>query len=67
MDNSTKLSIDPPAERLAEVSGLLGEGLLRLERRKSSRFPGLLRESSLHILPDQSGGVPPYSPEASHD
>lgn len=67
MDNSTKPSIDPPAERLAEVSDLLGKGLLRLERRKSSRFPAELRESSLHILPDQSGGVPPRSPEASHD
>ena len=42
-------------------------GLTRLEAQKSSRKPADFRESSLHFSADQSGGVPPDSPEASHD
>lgn len=54
-------------KRLAEIGALLAEALTRLQRRMSSRFLGDFRESSLHFLPDQSGGVPPCSAEASHD
>jgi hypothetical protein len=62
MDDAT-LSNDSPAERLAEVSDLLGRGLLRLERGKSSRFPGDFGESSLHFSPGQSGDAPDCSAE----
>ncbi|MBR1285366.1 hypothetical protein JQ597_25275 [Bradyrhizobium sp. AUGA SZCCT0177] len=54
-------------DHLTEVADILAVGLTRLEARKSSRKPAELGESSLHFSPDQSGGVPPYSPEASHD
>jgi hypothetical protein len=46
---------------------LLAGALMRLRRGKSSAIPGDFRESSLHFSPSQSGGVPPYSAEASHD
>jgi hypothetical protein len=52
---------------LAEIAEILAVGLTRLETRKSSRKPTEFGESSLHFSPDQSGGVPPYSAEASHD
>jgi hypothetical protein len=65
MMDDTTLSNYSPAERLAEVSDLLGRGLLRLERGKSSRFPDEPGESSLHFSPDQSGHAAPVSPEVS--
>ena len=59
---------DPIAnERIAEIAEILAVGLTRLEARKSSRKPAEFGESSLHFSPDQSGGVPPCSAEASHD
>jgi hypothetical protein len=54
-------------DRLTEIADILAAGLTRLAIRKSSRKPADFGESSLHFSPDQSGGVPPYSPEASHD
>jgi hypothetical protein len=54
-------------DHLTEIADILAAGLTRLAVRKSSRKPAEFGESSLHILPDQSGGVPPCSPEASHD
>jgi hypothetical protein len=59
----TKQTLD----RLTEIADILAAGLTRLAIRKSSRKPADFGESSLHLSPDQSGGVPPYSPEASHD
>ena len=53
--------------RLDEIAEILAAGLTRLEARKSSRKPAESGESLLHFSPDQSGGVLPYSPEASHD
>ena len=59
---------DPDAsDRISEIAEILAAGLTRLEARKSSRKPAEFGESSLHFSPDQSGGVPPNSPEASHD
>jgi hypothetical protein len=59
---------DPIAnERMAEITEILAVGLTRLEARKSSRKPAEFGESSLHFSPDQSGGGPPCSAEASHD
>lgn len=55
----------PPFEHLLEISEILAAGLTRLEAQKSSRKPADFRESSLHFSADQSGGVPPCSPEAS--
>jgi hypothetical protein len=52
--------------RLAEIGALLAQALTRLQSRKSSRIPGDLGESSLHISPDQSGDAPPCSAEVSH-
>jgi hypothetical protein len=69
-------SVERPAHRIVcpggcdhldEIVEILATGLTRLEARKSSRKPAEFGESSLHFSPDQSGGVPPYSPEASHD
>jgi hypothetical protein len=54
-------------KRLAEIGAILAEALTRLWNRKSSRLSGGFGESSLHFSPDQSGGVPRCSPEASHD
>jgi hypothetical protein len=53
--------------RLDEIAEILAAGLRRLETRKSSRKPAEFGESSLHFSPDQSGGVPPCSAEASYD
>jgi hypothetical protein len=55
------------AKRISEIAEILAVGLSRLEARKSSRKPTEFGESSLHFSPDQSGGVPPCSAEASHD
>jgi len=55
------------AERLSEVGAILAAGLRRLLGHQSSRELPPAGECSLHFSPDQSGGVPPYSPEASHD
>lgn len=54
-------------QRLSEIAEILTAGLTRLEARKSSRKSAEFGESSLHFSPDQSGGVPPCSAEASHD
>ena len=54
-------------DRVSEIAEILAVGLTRLEARKSSGKPAEFGESSLHFSPEQSGGVPPYSPEASHD
>jgi hypothetical protein len=54
-------------EPLIEIAEILAVGLTRLETRKSSQKATEFGESSLHFSPDQSGGVPPYSAEASHD
>jgi hypothetical protein len=55
------------AKRISEIAEILAVGLSRLEGRMSSRKAAEFGESSLHFSPDQSGGVPPYSGEASHD
>jgi hypothetical protein len=55
------------SERLAEVGAILAAGLRRLLGHQSSGELPPGGESSLHFSPAQSGGVPPYSPEASHD
>jgi hypothetical protein len=55
------------SSRLNDIAEILAAGLTRLEARKSSRKPTEIGESSLHFSPNQSGGVPPYSDEASHD
>jgi hypothetical protein len=52
---------------LTEIAEILAAGLMRLGSHKSSQKPAELGESSLHFSPNQSGGVPPYSAEASHD
>jgi hypothetical protein len=54
-------------DHLLEIAEILAAGLTRLGVRKSSRKPAEFGESSLHFSPDQSGGVPPYSPEVPHD
>ena len=54
-------------DHLTEIADILAAGLTRLGLRKSSRKPADFGESSLHFSPVQSGGVPPYSPEAPHD
>jgi hypothetical protein len=47
-----------PNERIAEVAAILADGLQRvLARQSSAKAPGN-GESSLSILPDQSGGRP---------
>ena len=56
-----------PDERLAEIGALLAAALQRLRNRQSSQILPSTGESSLHFSPDQSGGVPPYPPETSHD
>ena len=61
------MSTEPQNEHLTEIAEILAAGLMRLEARKSSRKPAEFGESSLHFSPDQSGDVPPYSAEASHD
>jgi hypothetical protein len=58
---------EPQAEHLIEIAEVLAVGLTRLEVRKSSLKPTEFGESSLHFSPDQSGGVPRHSAEASHD
>ena len=62
-----RMHTDRPNEHLIEIAGILAIGLSRLEARKSSRKLTEFRESSLHFSPDQSGGVPTYSTEASND
>jgi hypothetical protein len=47
------------SDSLEELANLLALVLLRLEIRKSSGKAARLRESSLHILPDQSGCCAP--------
>jgi hypothetical protein len=54
-------------DHLTEIADILATGLTRLALRKSSRKPADFKETSLHFSADQSGGVPPCSPEASHD
>jgi hypothetical protein len=54
-------------QRLDEIAEILAIGLTRLEARKSSRKPTKFGESSLHLSPNQSGGVPSCSAEASRD
>ncbi|CUH40170.1 hypothetical protein JSE7799_02900 [Jannaschia seosinensis] len=44
-----------PAERRAELCGLLALGLVRLTQRQSSELSDGTGESSLHYPPDQSG------------
>jgi hypothetical protein len=61
------MPIENPTDHLTEIAEILAAGLMRLEARKSSRKPTEFGESSLHFSPDQSGGVPPYPAEASHD
>jgi hypothetical protein len=56
-----------PGERFAEIGTVLAGALMRLRYSKSSAFPGEFGESSLHILPDQSGDAPVYSAGASND
>ena len=58
---------EPQTEHLIEIAEILAAGLRRLETWKSSRKRTEFGESSLHFSPDQSGGVPPCSAEASHD
>ena len=53
--------------RIAELAEILAAGLQRVLARQSSHFFDAPGESSLHILPVQSGVVPPYSPGDSHD
>jgi len=66
--NETSSFCGNTSDRLIEIPRAgWHSALTRLQSRQSSDFVQLLRESSLHILPDQSGGVPPRSPEASHD
>ena len=55
-----------PNEQLSEIGALLAQALMRLRDRKSSAFVGGAGESSLHFMPDQSGGAPPCSAEVSH-
>ena len=62
-----RMPIAKPTDHLAEIAEILAAGLMRLEARKSSRKPAEFGECSLHFSPDQSGGVPPYSDEATHD
>lgn len=45
-------------ERIAEVATILAEGLQRVLARQSSTKAPENGESSLHLLPDQSGGRP---------
>lgn len=52
-------------DHLDEITEILATGLTRAGVRKSSRKPADFGERSLHFSPDQSGGVPPYSAEAS--
>jgi hypothetical protein len=62
------IETDPEScDRTSEIVHILAAGLVRLEVRKSSRKPTEFGESSLHFSPDQSGGVSPYSAEASHE
>jgi hypothetical protein len=61
------MPVENPTEHLIEIGSILAAGLTRLEARKSSRKPTEFGENSLHFSLDQSGGVPPYSVEASHD
>lgn len=56
----------PIASRIQEIATILAAGLTRLTALKSSRKCAEFGESSLHFSPDQSGGVPPCSSEASH-
>ena len=65
--NETSPSHGVTAQRLNELGSLLALGLTRLRGRQSSPFFDAPGESSLHILPVQSGVVPPCSPEASYD
>jgi hypothetical protein len=45
----------PSSDRIAEAALLLAAALVRMQTRKSSVKGAALGESSLHILPDQSG------------
>ena len=63
MMNGVSLSDGTPGERFAEIGGLVAEALMRLQRRKSSAFPGEIGESLLHFMVDQSGDAKPVSPE----
>ena len=48
-----------PAERRAELCGLLALGLVRLQMLKSSEVSATIGESSLHFPPDRSGHAKP--------
>jgi hypothetical protein len=48
-----------PSERIAEIAEILGAGLQRALARKSSEVSADSGESSLHILPGQSGDPTP--------
>jgi hypothetical protein len=50
-----------PEERLSEVAEILAAGLMRVAARKSSEVCAVSGESSLHILPDQSGHPAPVT------
>jgi hypothetical protein len=65
--SSVVTSEDSDEVRIAEIAEILTASLTRLEGRKSSLKPSEFGESSLHFSPDQSGGVPTYSSEASHE
>jgi hypothetical protein len=49
------------AERLAEIADILVTGLIRMQRRKSSRLSRNDGDSSLDFLPDRSGHDKPRS------
>jgi hypothetical protein len=57
----------PTPDHLTEIAEILAAGLMRLSASKSSQKSLEIGESLLHFSPDQSGGVPPCSAEASHD
>ena len=61
------MPIEKPTDSLIEIAEILVAGLTRLAARKSSRNLAEFGESSLHFSPNQSGGEPPSSVEASHD
>jgi hypothetical protein len=50
-----------PEERLTELAEILAAGLMRVAARKSSEVCAVSGESSLHILPDQSGHPAPVT------
>lgn len=57
--NPLSPSLMTPAERRAELCGLLALGLIRLRARQSSGLSDGGGESSLHFPPDQSAHATP--------